>query len=102
MPKTFTKSSIQLRRYRVGELITKKANGTNPEDPAQFNKEVTDIKNRLSQYMGLDVSTINRDIRITWQSGREIPKTRAIAYCCFFGIEVDALENILVKSNKSA
>ena len=93
MPKTFTKSSIQLRRYRVGELITKMAASEKVQDPQEFNKEVAAIKGRLSSYMSLDVSTINRDIRITWQSGRFIPKTRAIAYASFFGIQVSDLEN---------
>lgn len=81
-----------MRRYRIGELITVTAS-RNAKDPQEFNKEVSAIKSRLSIYMGLDVSTINRDIRITWQSGRFIPKTRAIAYASFFGIGVTEIEN---------
>lgn len=97
------KSNIQKKRYNIYALLTEKTKnhfGDTIYGPNEFNEKYVFFKRQLAEYLGLDISTINRDIAIVEGEKKSIPRTRLIAYAKYFDCEPVAVERNSIKSKK--
>lgn len=98
------KSNIQKKRYNIYQLLTEKTKnhfGDVNYGPNEFNEKYIFYKKQLAEYLGLDISTINRDIALTAGEDKAIPRTRLIAYAKYFDCEPSAVERTTPKTKKT-
>lgn len=99
------KSNIQKKRYNIYSLLTEKTKshfGDTNYGPNEFNEKYVFFKKELANYLGLDISTVNRDMAIIEGENKAIPRTRLIAYAQYFKCEPSAIERNVIKKKSHA
>jgi len=94
-------SNIQAKKYTLHRLITEKAVSRYEENKQiGITEAIKQVKAELAKYIDVDVSTINRDARITYAENKDIPKARQIAYAHYFEVAVSQIESKVKPTKK--